>query len=268
MLSVVLGIWAFFIEPNWVVYKRHDITMSGWPTQLDGYKIAFITDLHVGSPFVTLEKLEEIVENTNALKPDLILLGGDYVSSVMFIGGEKIQPEAILGVLSKLRAKNGVYAVLGNHDYWYGSVEMASVFKRHGVQLLENTSHEINASTQSFWLAGISDFNAGEPDLEKAYAGIPEKAPVITLTHTPDIFPDLPERTALTLTGHTHGGQVYIPFFGRYMIPSIYGKRYAIGEVEESGRKIFISSGIGTSILPVRFLTLPEVSILSINSHE
>lgn len=128
--------------------------------------------------------------------------------------------------------------------------------------MLEDEARYIAFGGSGFWLAGISDYTEGEHDVGKALSAITDAKPVIAFTHSPDTFPDIPPTISLTLAGHTHGGQVYVLLLGRPVIPSRYGHRYAMGIIEENGKTLFVGSGIGTSILPVRFLTPPEVSIL------
>ena len=207
--------------------------------------------------------MQEIVEQTNALKPDLILLGGDYVIQGV-LGGHPVPSKDIVAVLSKLQARYGVFGVLGNHDHWDDAARIGREFNERHVVMLEDASQHIQAGPDGFWIAGISDYHEGAHDVQRALAGITGNDPILAITHSPDIFPAIPARVGLTVAGHTHGGQVYIPLLGRPVVPSEYGQRYAIGLIQENGKQLFVGSGIGTSILPVRFMTPPEVSILKI----
>ncbi len=256
---VALAVWAVVIEPGRLVTRDHALQLRGWPAALNGYRIAFVTDIHVGSPHIDLEKLERIVAETNALRPDLILLGGDYVVDDV-LGGEKVAIEAIAPALGRLRARDGVYAVIGNHDNWNDGAHIAAVLEAAGVPVLEDRSVRIETPQGGFWLAGVSDFSTAPHDVGKALAGAGD--PLIVLTHGPDVFPQLPDRVVLGIAGHTHGGQVYVPFFGRPVVPSIYGQRFVKGVIREGARTYFVGTGIGTSIWPVRFLTPPEISVL------
>lgn len=256
-------VWAILIEPGQLIFKEHPIYIKNWPTELSGFSIAFITDPHVGSPHISLEKMQSIVNKTNDLKPDLTLLGGDYVIQEV-IGGHPVPSKEIIAVLSKLRARNGVFGVLGNHDWWDDAPRIHHEFDEQHVQILEDAARHIQVGAHGFWIVGVSDYNEGAHDIDKALSDITGDDPIILFTHSPDIFPQVPSRVGLTIAGHTHGGQVYVPFLGRPIIPSKYGQRYAIGLIEENGKQIFVGSGIGTSILPIRFMTPPEVSILKI----
>ncbi len=267
LVSALLGaaafVWGFFIEPAQVRFKDYDIYIKDWPRQLSGFTIAFLADVHAGSPHISLEKIDSIVTRVNEKSPDLVLLGGDYVIQGV-IGGNPVPSNKIAEVLAKLKAPQGVFAVLGNHDWWDDRDRIAREFEEHGISLLEDKAVQIRRNNSQFWLAGISDYMEGPHDYRKALAGVTSSELLIAFTHSPDIFPELPARVALLLAGHTHGGQVYIPLLGRPIVPSRYGARYALGLIGENGRQVFITPGIGTSILPVRFLTPPEVSFLHI----
>jgi uncharacterized protein len=263
LAGISLGIWSVFIEPGQIKFNEHPIYIKSWPSGLSGFSVAFITDIHVGSPHITLEKLQSIVEKTNALNPNLILLGGDYVIQGV-IGGHPVPSKDIIAVLSKLRARNGVFGVLGNHDWWDDASRIHHEFDGQHIQVLEDAATHVKIGNSGFWLVGVSDYTEGAHDVAKALSTVSGDGPVIVVTHSPDIFPDVPQRVGLTIAGHTHGGQVYVPFLGRPVIPSKYGQRYAMGLIEEDGKQIFVGAGIGTSILPIRLMTPPEVSILRI----
>ena len=257
--AVTLATWAFAIEPGSLRVEQSELPLPGWDRP--PLRIALLADLHVGSPRNGLDKLEEIVERTNASRPDLVLLLGDLVIHEV-VGGSFVPPEEIAPVLARLTARHGVWAVLGNHDHWLDAPRVARSLTSAGIPVLEDRSAKIQAA--GFWLAGVSDYWEGAHDIAKALSGVTDDAPVLLFTHNPDIFPDVPPRVTLTLAGHTHGGQVYFPVLGRLVVPSRFGERYAIGHVAEGGRHLFVSPGTGTSILPVRFLVPPEISIVRI----
>lgn len=259
LLGVSLGVWAVLIEPGRLVLRDYRLALAGWPAELGGYRIAFVTDIHVGSPHIDLEKLDRIVAETNALEADLILLGGDYVVDGV-LGGTKVGIEAIAPALGRLKARDGVYAAIGNHDNWNDGAHIAAVLEAAGIHVLEDRSARLETPRGAFWLAGVSDFSTAPHDVGKALAGTGD--PLLVLTHGPDVFPQLPDRVVLGIAGHTHGGQVYVPFFGRPVVPSIYGQRFAMGIIREGARTYFVGPGIGTSIWPVRFMTPPEISVL------
>lgn len=265
LVPAALGAWAFWLEPSSLRNEDHELFLPSWPRECAGLRVAVLADLHVGSPFNGLAKLREIVVLTQQAEPDLILLAGDYVIHGV-LGGRFSPPEAAAEALATLSAPAGVYAVLGNHDWWFDAPRVQSALESAGIPVLEDRALRIEHESCRFWLAGVSDLWEGAHDIDAALSRVPETAPAILFTHNPDLFPDVPARVTLTIAGHTHGGQVYIPGIGRPIVPSEFGERFAIGHIVESGRHLFVSSGLGTSIIPVRFLVPPEVSVLQLNS--
>jgi hypothetical protein len=263
-LLAFLAVWAFVIEPSRLVLRETLITSPSWPAGLKGLRIAVISDLHAGSPYITLEKIRLIVEMTNAARPDLILLPGDFVIQGV-PGGRFMEPEVIASALKGLRARSGVFATLGNHDWWYNGERVKRCLENAGITVLENDAAMIERDGAAIWIAGIGDKWEGKPDIASALAKVNNGAPIIALTHNPDIFPSIPARVALTIAGHTHGGQVALPIIGRPIVPSVFGQRYAAGHIVEGSKHLFVSSGIGTSILPVRFRVPPEIPLLTID---
>ena len=257
----VLAVWAFWLEPSSLELREYRLEIPNWPQSLAGLRIAALADIHAGSPFNGLDKLERIVALTNQSNPDLIVLLGDYVIHGV-IGGEFVPPNELALVLAKMQAPLGVWAVLGNHDWWLDAERVQSALEHHGIRVLEDSSAPIHHGSGEFWLTGIRDLWEGRPNIERALQEAPEDSPSIAITHNPDVFPRVPTRVNLVIAGHTHGGQVSIPFIGPVFVPSSYGQRYAAGHIVENGRHLFVTTGLGTSILPVRFLVPPEISIL------
>lgn len=261
----MIGVWGFAIEPAGLQNEDHDIALERWPAACDGTRVAVLADLHVGSPWNDTEKLERIIDLTLAAEPDLVLLAGDYVIHGV-VGGRFEAPEEIARRLARLRAPLGVFAVLGNHDWWLGGARVRAALEQSGIPVLENASTQVGSGACRFWLTGIADYWEGGPDPEAALAPVPHHAPVLAFTHNPDLFPLLPADIALTIAGHTHGGQVDLLVIGRPVVPSQFGQRYAAGHVVEDGRHLFVSTGLGTSILPVRFRVPPEVSVVTLRA--
>ena len=255
------GYWGFVVEPA----SLHDVTyrlaLPRWPEACQGLHVAVLADLHTGSPFNGLAKLDKIVALTQAAKPDLVLLAGDYVIDSVK-GGRFVAPREIAARLATLRAPLGTYAVLGNHDWWNGAGKLRRAFEDAGIPVLDDRAISLTQGACHFWLAGFGDLWEGKPDVRRALREVPTGAAVLAFTHNPDLFPAVPTSVALTMAGHTHGGQVRVPFFGPVIVPSRHGRRYAQGHIVEQGRNLFVSPGLGTSILPVRFLVPPEVSRL------
>lgn len=264
LIGLAAGAWGFWWEPASLTVRRETVAVPGWPDALSGLHVAVLTDLHVGSPYRDLDNLRKLVERTNELAPDLVLMPGDFVIQGV-LGGTFVHPDAIAPVLARLQAPLGLFAVMGNHDWWMRRPrELVAAFEANGIPLLLDEAVRVDNGAAPFWVVGIGDFWETPHDIEGALALVTDDAPVLAFTHNPDIFPDMPARVNLTIAGHTHGGQVYVPFIGRPVIPSEFGERYALGLIREQGRALYVSSGVGTSILPVRFLVPPEVTVLEL----
>jgi predicted MPP superfamily phosphohydrolase len=263
VLFAGLGLWAFWIEPARLTTHRSVLEIPGWQPAHRGLRIAILTDLHIGSPHTGLEKLAKVVESTNQERPDLVVILGDLVIQGV-IGGRFVEPEVIADKLRDLRAPLGTVAVLGNHDWWLDGARVEKSLAGAGITVLENEAHLVRHQGQPLWIAGIADLWTRKPDIAGSLRQVQGNDPVILITHNPDIFPDVPPRVNLTLAGHTHGGQVSFPVVGRLVVPSRYGQRFAMGHIVENGRHLFVSGGVGTSILPVRFRVPPEVVILEL----
>jgi predicted MPP superfamily phosphohydrolase len=260
-----LLLWAFVIEPDRLVVNEVELKLPAWPNAFAHLRIVAISDLHAGMPFINEAKLEKVVETANATEPDLIVLLGDFVAHGK---NDKLlmTPEVIAGKLKGLHAKYGVFAILGNHDWWFDGERVRRSLTDVGIRVLENEVAPLEKDGQTVWLLGVPDYWTRQPiDLRPALAQINKPGPVIALTHNPDVFPTLPSNVILTLAGHTHGGQVNIPFYGRPVVPSQYGERYAVGYIQENGRHLFVTPGIGTTGLAVRFRVPPEISVLTID---
>jgi len=263
---VTLGLWAFWFEPASLIVAEHELSV-GWPGERS-LRVAVLTDLHVGSPFNGMAKLHLTVDRANAARPDLICILGDLVIQGV-LGGRFVPPEEIVVELARLRAAAGVVAVLGNHDGWYDHDRVRRAVETIGITVVEDTATRLNTPAGRLWVAGISDLWTGRHDLSAALAAVTDDdAPVLLLTHNPDVFPLVPNRVTLTLAGHTHGGQVRLPFAGALIVPSKFGQRFAAGHVVEGGRHLFVATGIGTSILPVRFRVPPAVTLLTLGPAE
>jgi predicted MPP superfamily phosphohydrolase len=266
LLAVLLcEIWGFLIEPNRLVVNQQTIQINNWPNDLKGLRIAVIGDIHAGAPFIDDLKLRLLVERTNQQQPDLVVLLGDFMSQDTW-HGHRVAPEIIANHLKYLQAPLGVYAVLGNHDWWDNGDEVRRALERAGIRVLENEVSEIKRKEGSLWLAGLSDIWTRPQKVDETLAKIPSGSQIIALTHNPDVFQQLPKSVALMFAAHTHGGQVKFPFLGTPVVPSRFGQRYSAGHVFENDHHLFVTTGIGTSILPVRFRVPPEIAVLTIES--
>ena len=260
-----LALWAFVFEPSRLVVKEETIVIKQWPLSFNQLRIVLISDLHVGSPYITIEKLRHVVATINERQPDLILMAGDFVIQDV-LGGKFVGPEAIAAELKGLRAREGVFAVLGNHDWYYDGEHVMRALNSAGIRVRENDVAQIERDGQSIWIAGLADYWTRPQQITTTLRKMPVQATIIVLTHNPDIFPRIPSSVPLTLAGHTHGGQVNLPLLGRRVVPSEFNQQYAIGHIEENGHHLYVTPGIGTSILPVRFRVPPEITVITVAS--
>jgi uncharacterized protein len=220
--AIALAAKAFWLEPASLTVVRESISVPGFAGT--GLRIAVLTDLHVGSPFNGIDNLKGVVELTNAQQPDLVCILGDLVIQGVQ-GGTFVPPEDIAHELKNLTAKYGVFAVLGNHDGWLDHGRVATALAQNGVHVIEEKAVKLDTRSGRFWLAGASDLWTGRHDVTMALGNVTDSAPIVLLTHNPDIFPDVPSRVSLTLAGHTHGGQVKFPLIGAPIVPSRFGQR-------------------------------------------
>ncbi|MCB1339161.1 MAG: metallophosphoesterase [Maritimibacter sp.] len=279
LAGLFVSAYGFFIEPAMRLrVQRWRIRRADWPADKP-LRIAVIADIHAGEPHVPRRRIRQVVRRTNALGADLIVILGDLPAGHRFVTAPVPEAE-VAAILGELTAPLGVHAVLGNHDWWEdrdaqargtGPTRAGLAMEQNGIPVLENRAVEL---ANGIWLAGLGDQLAllrgadgikGVDDLDATLAQVPEGAPAILLAHEPDIFPKVPARIALTLSGHTHGGQFRL-FGYSPVVPSRFGNRYAYGPVEEDGRHLVVSGGIGCSIVPVRFGVTPEITVIELSA--
>ncbi|HYC97491.1 metallophosphoesterase [Brevundimonas sp.] len=264
----IFGVWAFLIEPATLTVRHVTIESATW--RGPPLRIGVISDTHVAAPHTDVARIERLVARMNAERPDMVVLLGDYAGGhePAAMRARPEQSEILRGVeaFRGLSSPLGVHGVLGNHDSWYGDAAIAGALTRAGVRVLDNRAERVQRPGGAFWIAGLADMESPrEPPLVSAtLREVTDGAPVIVLTHWPDPFADVPGRVALTLAGHTHCGQVNLPVFGRLVHASRMSERWACGLYDEGGRKLFVTGGVGVSILPVRFRAPPEIVILTL----
>ena len=234
---------------------RHEVFIDDLPAPFDGYRIAFLTDTHI-APFVRRAYYDEIAAQVRRIEPDLILFGGDFVS---FRNHIPLLPDRLAG----LSAKDGMYAVLGNHDYWTDAPRVIAALETIGIRFLTNAHVMLARGGARLPLAGIDEIYRGTPDLDAAFAGIAAGAPCIAFTHHPDLIDVVRRRVDLLLCGHTHGGQIRFPFFGAVVVPSKHEATYATGFHRVGAVLMYVSRGIG-AIPPVRILCRPEIAAFTL----
>ncbi len=241
-----------------------DLRIPGWSSRRRHLKIAALADIHLGSHANDISRLAEIVTTVNDWDPDIVLLLGDYVNT-QFFGGGRIPPHAIAEVLRSLDSKLGTYAVLGNHDWHYDGYSVWTALEAHGIAVLENTSKKIKDTCGDFWVIGLADEQTRRPDVDAAFASTKDSELALVLAHDPATFFRIPSGPYLTLSGHTHGGQFRLPVIGPIFNSSNAPLKWSSGYVIENGRHLFVSRGLGTSILPMRFNCPPEVCFLTVS---
>ena len=275
-IGLATGAYATVIEPRRLAITRYALQPDQWPRDMP-LRIVAIADIHMAPPFMTLERLSGIVEAANALNPDIVVLLGDYAEEKHVVSGA-VSSQKTAALLSELRAPLGRWAVMGNHD-WASDPQARrdraprthwhDAFEAHGIEVLSNRAAKRSLLGRSFWIAGLESQLAycdGGDDLEGTLAQIEDAAPVLLLAHEPDIFARMSSRVALTLCGHTHGGQVRL--FGRApIVPSRYGERYAYGHIVEADRHLVVSAGLGCSRLPIRFGVPPELVVIDLGAR-
>lgn len=266
MAALGTGVYSFVGEPFWRRTKTYVLNSPKWPATHEPLKLAIASDLHVGCPSVNLETLKKIVSDLNAMKADIILLLGDYLIADVALG-KYVDPEPIAEILGDLNAPLGVFSVLGNHDWWKDGTGMWKALEKAGIKVLENDAVLIERpDTRPFWLAGLADDTTRNPDIPKTLSKVTTTDPVILMSHDPAPFLEMGDRPVVTLAGHTHGGQIAVPFIGALVIPGRAPLRYCYGHIVEDNQDMIVSCGIGTSILPVRFNRRPELIHLTVGT--
>ncbi|MBG1231260.1 metallophosphoesterase [Aestuariivirga litoralis] len=281
MTAAGLGMatYGVVIEPGFLLNTTaYAFTPPNWTPGLK-LRAAVIADPHVVEPWFPLTRWRSVINAVNALEPDIIFMLGDYVSGLKFRSGTVPIGETAK-IAGLLRAKLGVYSINGNHDWWgdknaqrtrQGPPEAQRAFEDNGIPVLSNRALRLNKDGIPFWVTGTDSLVAfrgrnmlvGMADLDGTLAQVTDAAPIIHLAHEPDMFANMPSHVSLTLSGHTHGGQIRIAGYAPY-IPSAYGRKYTYGHIIEDGCHLIVSGGLGVSDLPIRFGAPPEINLLEL----
>ena len=223
-------------------------------------RLVLIADIHVAGPDMPPRRVGRIVEEINAQQPDIVLIAGDFVSDKKLSTHQYAVRDAI-APLAGLKAQLGVIAVIGNHDHWRDAGSVRAELKRVRIRVLDNDAVRVGPIT----VGGVDDPFTGHDNLGLTLDRMRSMpGPRILLTHSPDIFPQVPPDLPLTLAGHTHCGQIRLPFIGALSTMSRYGERYACGRVDEGGRTLIVSAGLGTSLLPLRLGAAPDFWVIDL----
>jgi uncharacterized protein len=263
---IILLILAFlflgycYLEPRWIKTTEITIESTDIPVSFNNKKIVFISDIHHG-PYFSIERVKKLVQRINELKPDLILMGGDYCHR------EPRYIRPVFDELRKLKAEFGIYAVLGNHDHWEDAELTRQMMIRNGIKSCDNKSYWVKIGNDSIKIGGVGDLWEDIQISENTTIDVKEKDFCILISHNPDYLENMHTNLVdLTLSGHTHGGQ--ITFFGIWApkIPSKYGQKYRYGLKEFGKMKSYITSGIGTITPPLRFFCRPEIVLITLKN--
>ena len=243
---VTLGLHACVVEPRWAEVTHPSLHAPGTAP----LRVMHLTDLH-GTSAGSLE--EQVLRAVESEKPDLIVLTGDTCDRGTFA--------AYRGFLERLHAPLGVFAVQGNWEHWSPAADEVATYQAAKITLLVNESQKLR---DDLWIVGFDDATGGAPDVAKALRGVPAGVATIGLMHSPELFDAVAGRVSIAFAGHTHGGQVRAPLVGPLWLPQGCG-RYVAGVYEEGGSSLYVSRGIGTSVLPVRFLCRPEIAVVQVS---
>jgi uncharacterized protein len=278
--GAAVGTYAFVIEPGFRLHAQYyAFTPPNWTPGLT-LRLVLLSDPHLAHPYMPLARWNKIIDTANALGGDVILMLGDYAVSHSLVLS-KVPAADMARAAARLTAPQGVHAIMGNHDWWsdraaqkagHGPTLGQKALEDAGIPVLENAAVRLTKDGLPFWLTGTASVIAiykgrgrfeGRDDLAATLAQVTDAAPIIHLAHEPDQFVNMPERVSLTLSGHTHGGQVRVLGYSP-IVPSGYGRRFSYGHIVENNRHIVVSGGLGVSIIPVRFGVPPEITIVDL----
>ena len=268
--------YAYFIGPRQFVVVEETLEVPNWSPKLNGFRVVAISDIHAGSNYAPEERIRYVVEQANAQNADIIVLLGDYVSEAKFdrnahnkpVGADRTElrmPVAsIADILGGLKAKHGIYAVIGNHDEYHNAPKITAEFERVGIIVLENKVAVIDVNGERINLWGIEDLWKNRKVPVEAFDAIADKRNIIAITHNPDSLLNTPKGISLMFAGHSHGGQLNWPIFGP--IAAVNDKRFMDGHAVVDGKHVYVTSGVGTSVIPFRFRVPPEIAVVTMNA--
>ena len=263
--AAALAADATFIAPNQVRVVRQDIALARWPSALDGFTIALLSDFHY-DPYFSVHPIRSSISIANGLNTDLIVLTGDYVSVPLFGDDAKgaAAAEPCAELLTQLHAPHGVWAVLGNHDIYTDADRVTNALRSVGIPVLGNRSVAIERNGARFWLSGVDDVIGRTADPVRALRSVPSEEAVVMLVHEPDYADHIARYPVdLQLSGHTHGGQIRLPFLPPLYLPEL-AKKYVWGLYQVGKLTLYTNPGIGTVEVPVRLNCPPEITLLTV----
>lgn len=263
-VGIALTGWAYRSATADPVIREAEVALAGWPDGHRPVRALLISDIHVAGPDMPPARLERIVAQINAVRPDLVLIAGDLVSDRRAASRRYSMADAV-APLGRLRPTLGSFAVLGNHDHWRNAAEARSALAAAGIRVLDNAAAEAGPLA----IGGLDDAFTGHDDLGRTLAAMRSRRGArILLSHSPDPFPAVPPEVGLMLAGHTHCGQIRLPLLGAVSTMSDHGDRYACGIVREGGKTLIVGAGVGTSLLPLRLGVRPDMWLITLGPAE
>jgi len=277
ILVGLVAAYAYFIEPRQFVVVEESLSIPNWNAALNGFRVVAISDIHTGSNYAPPERLRLVVERANAQDADLIVLLGDYVSESSRGRNRnpaegsngtqlKIPASEIADNLAGFKAKHGVFAIIGNHDWYHNENKLHAELERVGITVLNNEVAEIAVGTETVRLWGIEDLWKNRRVPSAPFESIADKRNIIAITHNPDSLLTAPTGFSIMFAGHSHGGQVNFPIFGPFS--PFNDKRFMDGHAEVDGKHVYVTSGVGTSVIPFRLRVPPEIAVVTLNAAE
>ena len=258
--GLALAAFMYWTATRDPVVRETEVGLAGWPRGAPPVRAVLISDIHVGGPDMAPERLARIVGEINALRPDLVLIAGDFVSDKRVSTRTYPMAEAV-APLARLQSRLGTFAVLGNHDHWRNAAETRAALQGIGVHFLSNGA----VPAGPLVIGGLDDDFTGHDDMRRTLRAMRRlRGARIVLSHSPDPFATLADDVGLMLAGHTHCGQIRLPLIGAISYESRYGDRYGCGRVDERGRTLIVGAGLGTSVLPFRLGAVPDLWLVTI----
>jgi predicted MPP superfamily phosphohydrolase len=260
LFVTALGYWNATRDP---IVREASLAVAGWSADQEPLRVLLISDIHVAGPDMPPERLRRIIDKLNRLRPDLVLIAGDMVSEKR-VATHIYTPKEVVAPLAGFKSRLGTVAALGNHDHWFDAIAITRELRLRGIRVLENEAIELGPVV----IGGVGDDFTGHADVRATYAAMGKltQKPRILVTHSPDIVPALPEPVGAVFAGHTHCGQISLPLIGPISHMSRYGNRFACGAIKDRGQAVFVASGLGTSILPMRFGAPPDVWLVTLRA--
>ena len=267
LLAAGGAVWSFLLEPNWVKVERVNLKLPGLSPEFSGIRVAQISDIHMGG-WMNASRLQQVADLVLEQKPELLLLTGDFLVGHTFDKNSEGHLQDMVNILSPLAKSIPSFGILGNHDYWTNAGAVRELLKSSGIVDLTNSVFTVSRGNKNFHLCGVDDIWEGDVRLGEIVAKLPKDGAAILLAHEPD-FADTSAATGrfdLQVSGHSHGGQVVIPFYGPPILPFL-GRKYHSGLYQVGNMLQYTSRGVGMAMLPVRFNCPPEITIFTLSRN-